>query len=153
MAQPQKGRLVKGPYKPIHRDCAMYFSIYVYAFNNGGDRVHHHPNVSKSGICLSDPIPSNPIFDARFDYQMNSSKTSQGCVIHRLKSNPNISCMDFARGPHFSCPLRSEDERCWQVLAEPKRPQVTERLLRLILGVQETELRTFTLDGPKNRSL
>ena len=29
MAQTQKGRLVKGPYDPIHRDCAMDFSINV----------------------------------------------------------------------------------------------------------------------------
>ena len=43
-------------------------------------------------------------------------------------------------GHNFSCPLSDpEDERCWQVLAEPKRPQVTERLLRLLLGVQETD--------------
>ena len=27
MAQIPKGRLVKGPYKPICRDCAIYFSI------------------------------------------------------------------------------------------------------------------------------
>ncbi len=29
MAQIPKGRLVKGPYKPICRDCAIYFSITV----------------------------------------------------------------------------------------------------------------------------
>ena len=29
MAQIQKGRLVKGPYKPICRDCAIYFSVIV----------------------------------------------------------------------------------------------------------------------------
>ena len=37
MAQIPKGRLVKGPHKPICRDCAMYFStavlqIHVYMF-------------------------------------------------------------------------------------------------------------------------
>ena len=29
MAQIPKGRLVEGPYKPICRDCAMYFSTTV----------------------------------------------------------------------------------------------------------------------------
>ena len=29
MAQIPKGRLVKGPYKPICRDCAIYFAITV----------------------------------------------------------------------------------------------------------------------------
>ena len=29
MAQIAKGRLVKGPYKPMCRDCAIYFSITV----------------------------------------------------------------------------------------------------------------------------
>ena len=29
MAQIPKGRLVQGPYQPICRDCAMYFSIAV----------------------------------------------------------------------------------------------------------------------------
>ena len=36
MAQIPKGRLVKGPYKPICRDCAIYFSttvfIYIYTY-------------------------------------------------------------------------------------------------------------------------
>jgi len=31
MAQIPKGSLVKGPYKPIYRDCAIYFSITVFA--------------------------------------------------------------------------------------------------------------------------
>ena len=31
MAQIPKGRLIKGPYKPICRDCAIYFSITVMA--------------------------------------------------------------------------------------------------------------------------
>ena len=37
MAQIPKGRLVKGLYKSIRRDCAIYFSITVLAavFNNG----------------------------------------------------------------------------------------------------------------------
>lgn len=30
MAQAWKGRLLKGPYKPIHQNCAMYFSIHVF---------------------------------------------------------------------------------------------------------------------------
>ena len=30
IAQRQKGRLVKGPVTPIHRDCAMYFSSHVF---------------------------------------------------------------------------------------------------------------------------
>jgi len=33
MAQVQKGRLVKSPYKPVHRDCAMYFWIDVPVIN------------------------------------------------------------------------------------------------------------------------
>ena len=32
MAQIPKGRLVKGPYKPICRDCAIYFSTTVYIY-------------------------------------------------------------------------------------------------------------------------
>ena len=36
MAQIPKGRLVKGPYKPICRDCAIYFSI----------------TVSEDGLCI-----------------------------------------------------------------------------------------------------
>ena len=36
MAQIPKGRLVKGPYKPICRDCAIYFSI----------------TVSEEGFCI-----------------------------------------------------------------------------------------------------
>ena len=37
MAQIPKGRLIKGLYKSIRRDCAIYFSITVLAavFNNG----------------------------------------------------------------------------------------------------------------------
>ena len=38
MAQIPKGRLVKGPYKPICRDCAIYFSITV---NVGKDAASH----------------------------------------------------------------------------------------------------------------
>ena len=34
MAQIPNGRLVKGKYKPICRDCAMYFSITVIFFTN-----------------------------------------------------------------------------------------------------------------------
>ena len=55
-------------------------------------------------------------------------------------------------GHIFLAPF-SEDERCWQVLAEPKRPQVTERLLRLILGVQETDHEVIGSGGPKNHAV
>ena len=37
MAQIPKGRLVDGPYKPICRDCAIYFSITVSPIQNVGD--------------------------------------------------------------------------------------------------------------------
>ena len=47
MAQIPKGRLVKGPYKPICRDCAMYFSITVDMW--GSSRFQRHcPNVNCS---------------------------------------------------------------------------------------------------------
>ena len=39
MAQIPKGRLVKGPYKPICRDCAIYFSIIVFGINWNGKKI------------------------------------------------------------------------------------------------------------------
>ena len=75
MAQIPKTRLVKGPYKPICRDCAIYFAIAVTAcvppgtlnnqflvdgngdfqpFFHGNDLVHHPTETStyKSSIFL-----------------------------------------------------------------------------------------------------
>ena len=47
MAQIPKGRLVKGPYKPICRDSAIYFSstviiynVYVYLIRKNGDSFY-----------------------------------------------------------------------------------------------------------------
>ena len=48
MAQIPKGRLVKGPYKPICRDCAIYFSTTV----NGWFLVVKH-NASECFIFAS----------------------------------------------------------------------------------------------------
>ena len=57
MAQIPKGRLVKGPYKPLCRDCAMYFSTAVTeslkkkAFTNG----HYLPTTVHQGrtdVCF-----------------------------------------------------------------------------------------------------
>ena len=42
MAQIPKGRLVKGPYKPICRDCAIYFSTTV-----------HLPTIDCQGTAVS----------------------------------------------------------------------------------------------------
>ena len=46
MEQILKGRLVENPYKPICRDCAMYFSITLYT-------SHQHPAMLKKTLHLT----------------------------------------------------------------------------------------------------
>ena len=52
MAQIRKGRLVKGPYKPICRDCAIYFSTTVP--KQPTDQIVYHPSTTvKKDSCGS----------------------------------------------------------------------------------------------------
>ena len=56
MAQIPKGRFVKGAYKPICRDCAIYFAITVRVFISGKSRLvdilFHLARKKITSICL-----------------------------------------------------------------------------------------------------
>ena len=69
MAQKPNGRLVKGQYKPICRDCALYFSTTVYIYIYVAYELHinsynmniHHPRLHMIVVDILYPIGSHRI--------------------------------------------------------------------------------------------
>ena len=62
MAQQLKNKLVKGPYKPIHRNCAIYFLLTVHDLKDFTEKIRisgltysifsfHSPNFEGGSIC------------------------------------------------------------------------------------------------------
>ena len=72
MAQIPKGRLVKGPYKPICRDCAMYFSTTVGVFKQEMEAVW----VAKT-LCLATMVGERTVSTLLLHHSRGGATTQE----------------------------------------------------------------------------
>ena len=100
VSQKPKGRLVKGPYQPICRDCAIYFSVTMYVF---------------VFIFFSHVFCSCGVF-------LQRRWVSARCL--NIHMTPHKTFVRLPRGPFFSAKNLLWHESCRRSLAAPGRTRV-----------------------------